>query len=140
MEILPEDTPFNLSSSTLSAHFSSSGLLTGVTHREDGSHTTARVEFIQYRAKVDRPKEDTSGAYLFIPGIDRAKGISNSKFLDGEGTLRKITNPQVFVVEGSLKSSVIMQKSWIKHSVVLLNSPGVYGTGIQVSLYCLSRQ
>ena len=54
----------------MSAHFSISGLLTGVTLKEDESLTTTRVQFIQYRAKVDVPKdEDTSVAYLFIPGI-----------------------------------------------------------------------
>ena len=127
-------TPFNLSSSSLSAHFSSCGLLTGVTHREDGSHTAARVEFIQYRAKVDRPKEDTSGAYLFIPGIDREKATSYSKVVDGEGNVKKIRNPRVVIVEGSLKSSVFMQESWLRHSVVLLSSPGVDGTGIQVTV------
>jgi len=119
---LTEGAAFSLSTNFLSADFSSSGLLARLTNKVDGTHTEARVQFIQYSTMVvdERYGKDTSGAYLFMPA--------------GNGTEKKLHKSTVIIVEGSLKSTVTVQTQWLKHTVVLSNSPGVDGTGIQVSM------
>ena len=68
VDILAEGMPFSLSTSFLSAEFSSSGLLVTITDK-DGGRAEARVQFIQYRSRESSRKGDArSGAYLFIPG------------------------------------------------------------------------
>ena len=68
VDMMREGKPFSLSTSFLSAEFSSSGLLVAITDKER-RRTEARVQFIQYRTRESSRKGDArSGAYLFIPG------------------------------------------------------------------------
>ena len=58
----------------------------------------------------------------------------NFSISDGNGTEKVLNKPLVIVVEGSLKSSMTLHKPWLKHVVILSNSPGVDGTSIKVGI------
>lgn len=68
-----------------------------------------------------RHGRDKSGAYLFLP--------------DGEAQTIKITKPKVLIIEGKMKSEVIVKFPNVEHSVILYNSGGIYFVFYAPSLY-----
>jgi hypothetical protein len=67
-----------------------------------------------------RHSGDKSGAYLFLP--------------DGPGRVSAVSKSPVRVVEGRLRAYVEVRQGWNTHRATLLNSPGVDGTSVLVSL------
>ena len=124
MDISLTGASFTLSNSFLSADFSEQGLLQSITSRINGEKRQTKLQLVQYtpkkRLNAHRSNEDGSGAYLFIP--------------DGNATLKTFYKPLVVVVEGHLKSTVNVHQPWLRHRLILQNSPGVDGTGIKVRL------
>ncbi|PRD30637.1 UNVERIFIED_CONTAM: Man2a2 [Trichonephila clavipes] len=75
-----------------------------------------QIKFFKYGTKTKG--KDKSGAYLFLPDTD-AKEIDYNK-------------PEIFIVEGPLISEVIVMLKDVEHHVLLKNSPGFDGAGIEI--------
>jgi len=113
---LVDPTTFTLANTFLKAAFSNEGLLQTLTTLDNGETTRAAIQFLTYGTKASRGEK--SGAYLFLP--------------DGAGRLMSLKNPVVRIVQGKIASYVEVLTKWNKHRVMLINSPGVDGTGLHI--------
>lgn len=113
--INPRD--FSLQNNNISVAFSQNGLLKAITIKKPGGNVTIPIhlDFLHYSTSHGR---DKSGAYLFLP--------------DGEAETIKITKPKVLIIEGKLKSEVIVKFPSVEHSVILYNSGGPDDLGIEI--------
>ncbi|UYV73641.1 MAN2A2 [Cordylochernes scorpioides] len=87
-----------------------------VRSHEDGVTTNVRINFLKYGTRVKG--KDKSGAYLFLPNQD-AQSVEYSR-------------PHIRVTEGPLVSEVVVFLPHVEHHVVLKNSPGVDGLGLEI--------
>ena len=115
VDITSVGSPFSLSNTYVTADFDPNGMLQSITTKDDQIKTETKIEFWEYGTKS---RGDKSGAYLFLP--------------DGAGKARKLNSPLVRIVEGKLRSTVTVHQPWIRHIVILNNSPGTDGTGLTV--------
>jgi len=115
VEVFKKGDNFKLTNAYVAAEFNNDGLLEAITTLDDGIRTKAKIEFITYGTKRSG---DKSGAYLFLP--------------DGPGKVKPLNNPLVRIVEGKISSYVEVHQPWNKHTVTIVNSPGVDGTALQI--------
>lgn len=109
------DKEFSIQNKKVSATFSTNGLLKAVTLKHSGQTFPLHLSFIKYTA---RQGKERSGAYLFLP--------------DGEGETLRHHLPLTLVFEGPVMSKVVVQLPNILHSVILYNSPGPDGIGLEI--------
>lgn len=118
--------PFTLENSYLKASFDSNGLLTALSH---GGRETASVaiQFLHYGTRSGNQAK--SGAYLFLPG--------------GPGRVVEASAEEngVRIVEGSIRSQVVVTLPLVVHQVTLHRSPGIDGVNLDIdNLVNLSGQ
>jgi hypothetical protein len=108
---------FTLENSNLKASFDSNGLLSAISH---GGRETASVsiQFVHYGTR--RGNEPKSGAYLFLP--------------DGPGRVVESSAEEngVRIVEGSIRSQVVVTLPLVVHQVTLHRSPGIDGVHLDI--------
>ena len=51
---------------------------------------------------------------------------------DGPGRRKELSQQPVRIIEGRLKSCVMVTEPWVRHVVCLHNSPGTDGTGLMI--------
>ncbi|XP_046658800.1 alpha-mannosidase 2 isoform X2 [Homalodisca vitripennis] len=108
------DKEFSIQNEVMSAAFSKSSLLKAVTFKKSGKTIPLHLNFVKYSA---RPGRERSGAYLFLP--------------DGEENLH-FESPLTLVFQGQIMSKVFVQLPNVQHSVILYNSPGADGLGLEI--------
>ncbi|XP_054262638.1 alpha-mannosidase 2 isoform X2 [Macrosteles quadrilineatus] len=109
------DKEFTIQNQVISAAFSKSSLLKAVTFKKSGKTVPLHLNFVKYSS---RPGRERSGAYLFLP--------------DGEGENLRFQSPLTLVFYGQIMSKVFVQLPNVKHTVILYNSPGADGLGLEV--------
>uniref|UniRef100_A0A1B6CBG0 Alpha-mannosidase n=1 Tax=Clastoptera arizonana TaxID=38151 RepID=A0A1B6CBG0_9HEMI len=106
---------FTLQNNRISAAFSTTGLLKAVSLKESGTTIPLHLGFVKYNA---RQGKERSGAYLFLP--------------DGEAETLRFQLPLILVFEGEIFSKVVVNLPYVVHSVLLCNSPGGDGFGLEI--------
>jgi len=123
IEVQERLQPFTLTNLYLEAEFGVDGLLTSVS--VEGKRFPLATRFYTYST---RRGQSMSGAYLFLP----------------DGTARVMatgSNHYVRVIQGSIRSQVVVHMPQVVHQVTVHHSPGVDGVGLQMdNLVNLSDQ
>lgn len=126
IDIKEQLDPFTLENSNLKATFDSNGLLTSISH--DARETVSvAIQFVHYGTRGGNQAK--SGAYLFLP--------------DGPAKLLEpnAEDNRVRIVQGSIRSQVVVTLPFVVHQVTLLRSPGIDGVNLDIdNLVNLSGQ
>lgn len=105
---------FTLANANFKANFDPDGLLTSVV--QDGRTTLAAVRFVRYGTRM---KGGSSGAYLFLPD-------GPARMLEPE------PDHYVRIIQGSIRSQVVVYMPHIVHQVAIHHSPGADGLGLSI--------
>ncbi|GIY94718.1 alpha-mannosidase 2 [Caerostris extrusa] len=112
----PQDQ-FTIKSDYITAYFNgTNGLLKKITSVNVDAELDLQIKFLKYGTKTKG--KDKSGAYLFLPDSDAKEVDYNS--------------PEVIILEGPLMSEVIVMLKEVEHHIILKNSPGFDGAGIEI--------
>ncbi|RZF47561.1 hypothetical protein LSTR_LSTR009097 [Laodelphax striatellus] len=106
---------FSIQNNRMSVTFSTSGLLKAITLKDTGRVIPMHLSFAKYKTRLG---QDKSGAYLFLP--------------DGDGETIIVKSPLILVFEGPIMSKVLVQLSNVLHTIIVYNTPGADGLGIEI--------
>lgn len=109
------DKEFSIQNDKLSVAFNTAGLLKAITLKDTGETVPIHLSFARYKTRVGHEK---SGAYLFLP--------------DGEAEPINIKSPLTLLFEGPVMSKVLVQLPNLWHMVIVYNTPGADGLGVEI--------
>uniref|UniRef100_A0A0P5S8D1 Alpha-mannosidase n=1 Tax=Daphnia magna TaxID=35525 RepID=A0A0P5S8D1_9CRUS len=117
VDIKEQFEPFTLENTNLKATFDSNGLLTSIS-QERRETVSIAIQFVHYGTRGGN--QAMSGAYLFLP--------------DGPAKLVEpnAEDNRVRIVQGSIRSQVVVTLPFVVHQVTLHRSPGIDGLNLDI--------